>query len=509
MHFPLLLSSLCSLFCVHLALGFQLHHVGNKLSDQPIAQQYFQHSAGQRINTDALIYQSLTEQYPDSDITTVPIRGCNLFDYAAAGFASTAPLTSSASLDSHEWQFYQSPFRRFDGSNGTLTTDVKFGIYNYTWRDSIFTVFLVDGRDGAMPYATTNQYIIGPRSEANELVLAAGHYGATLHNEIWVFDYGFWQKDANLWATMNKSSWNNVILDEDKKNDLVGNVLRFFDSQDQYTRLGVPWKRGIIFHGPPGNGKTISIKATMHTLYNRSPPIPTLYVKSLSNRGEWALSSIFRKARAEAPCFLVFEDLDSLVTDNLRSYFLNEIDGLQENNGILIVGSTNHLERLDPGIAKRPSRFDRKFLFPDPSFAQRVQYCQFWRLKLASNKDVEFPIALAEAVAKITGGFSFAYIQEAFVASLLLIAGNNDAAVGTETPEALVNQMQLTESSGGGLESVRLWRVIREQVKILREELEAEEVEVKPLRGADRTSMALEESLMMMEESLMGGDEVF
>jgi transitional endoplasmic reticulum ATPase len=44
------------------------------------------------------------------------------------------------------------------------------------------------------------------------------------------------------------------------------------------------------------------------------------------------------KARQEAPCYLVFEDLDSIVSDNARSYFLNEVDGLRSNDGILIVG---------------------------------------------------------------------------------------------------------------------------------------------------------------------------
>lgn len=47
----------------------------------------------------------------------------------------------------------------------------------------------------------------------------------------------------------------------------------------------------------------------------------------------------------------MFEDLDSIVTDGVRSYFLNEVDGLENNDGIFMVGSTNHLERLDPGIS--------------------------------------------------------------------------------------------------------------------------------------------------------------
>lgn len=162
----------------------------------------------------------------------------------------------------------------------------------------------------------------------------------------------------------------------------------------------------------------------MHSLYDRADPIPTLYVRTLTSvyGPEYAISAIFGKARQQMPCFLVFEDLDSIVSDNVRSYFLNEVDGLLNNDGILMVGSTNHLDRLDPGISKRPSRFDRKYLFPEPDMEQRVQYCEFWRQKLADNEEIEFPVKLNKAIASITKGFSFAYMQEAFVAALLEIA---------------------------------------------------------------------------------------
>ena len=168
----------------------------------------------------------------------------------------------------------------------------------------------------------------------------------------------------------------------------------------------------------------------MHSLYDRADPIPTLYVRTLTNYNgpEYAIGEIFAKARQQMPCFLVFEDLDSIVSDKVRSYFLNEVDGLLNNDGILMVGSTNHLERLDPGISKRPSRFDRKYLFPEPDMEQRVQYCEFWRQKLLDNEEIEFPVKLNKAIASITKGFSFAYMQEAFVAALLEIAkaGENE-----------------------------------------------------------------------------------
>lgn len=66
---------------------------------------------------------------------------------------------------------------------------------------------------------------------------------------------------------------------------------------------------------------------------------------------ERSIAMVFAKAREFAPCYLVFEDLDTIVTDDVRSYFLNEVDGLKSNDGIFMIGSTNHLERLDPGIS--------------------------------------------------------------------------------------------------------------------------------------------------------------
>lgn len=207
----------------------------------------------------------------------------------------------------------------------------------------------------------------------------------------------------------------------------------------------------------------------MHALSRLPSPIPTLYVRSLSSfRGpEYSISSIFHKARQVAPCYLVFEDLDSIVTDHVRSYFLNEVDGLKGNDGILMIGSTNHLERLDPGISKRPSRFDRKYLFPDPDGAQRVEYCRFWRKKLDGSEDVEFPEVLDKPIARITEGFSFAYMQEAFVASLLAIAGEDGeeqeeqeeapAEEEQDDPEAMFNAKRLEAAQRA------LWQTVQYQ----------------------------------------------
>ena len=87
----------------------------------------------------------------------------------------------------------------------------------------------------------------------------------------------------------------------------------------------------------------------MKALMTRPKPVPTLVVKTLTQRfygPQMSVRQIFTKARQIAPCLLLFEDVDSLVTDQVRSYFFNEVDGLEDNEGILMIGSTNNCTSL-------------------------------------------------------------------------------------------------------------------------------------------------------------------
>ncbi len=90
-----------------------------------------------------------------------------------------------------------------------------------------------------------------------------------------------------------------------------------------------------------------------------------------------------------------------------------------------MIGSTNHLDQLDPAISKRPSRFDRKYHFKIPGETERRLYTDYWRSKLLKNKTVDFPEELCDVIAKLSEGFSFAYLKELFVMALLgLVRGH-------------------------------------------------------------------------------------
>jgi transitional endoplasmic reticulum ATPase len=301
--------------------------------------EYFHHSSGQRINTDIVLVEALRKQYPHLELVVVPQGLTNLLAYASAGFAKVTPLEDAVRDPVYgvgvKWRSYLPPYRRLDPGPGAFVENIIFGKFLYKWKDQEIILYVADGRDGGGFYPPVrNHYILTANEhKVDELIKLASLWGSQLHNEVWVFDQGYWQKSAELYDSVMKANWSDVILDEDMKKSLIADVTNFFDGQHTYQSLKVPWKRGVIYHGPPGNGKTISIKATMHTLYNRGTKdddkrmtVPTLYVRTLASYSgpEYSLRQIFTKARQEAPCYLVFEDLDSIVSDHVRSYFLNE-----------------------------------------------------------------------------------------------------------------------------------------------------------------------------------------
>src|SRR5262249_15624346 len=144
--------------------------------------------------------------------------------------------------------------------------------------------------------------------------------------------------------------------------------------------------------------------------------VPFLYVRGLNEyRGtrpdSGTVRQMFEGARERAPCLLCLEDLDTLVTDDVRSTFLNELDGLEEDyRGVLTVATTNHAERLDPALLHRPCRFDYRFELPLPDEAQRRQFVRHWVARLAELGYVKSPEEGVETLVRRSRGMSHAYL---------------------------------------------------------------------------------------------------
>jgi hypothetical protein len=247
---------------------------------------------------------------------------------------------------------------------------------------------------------------------------AVSIWSSEVHGEILVFSDGCFEKSSRLHRDIERASWDDLVLRGSLKQDIPRDFEHFFASRATYERHGAPWRRGALFLGPPGNGKTHCVKALVHRLAK-----PTIYVRGFRHRYRTTadcIAEVFERARHIAPCVMVLEDLDGLFDAEGLAFFLNELDGFAENSGLVTLGTTNHPERLDPALLDRPSRFDRTYAFELPTAEERRAFLsrQNERLEVAGR----FGDATIDELVGATDAFSYAYLKELVVGALLAVA---------------------------------------------------------------------------------------
>jgi hypothetical protein len=265
-------------------------------------------------------------------------------------------------------------------------------------EDALLAAVTVVGGDGI----PETHLVVGERSP-DALQRLLRKYGAYAHDRA---------RDA-AWITViggdplprpHGLDWNSLILEPRFREDLRNQVSSFFELRPDYERMRIPHRRGLLFTGPPGNGKTSALRLIAS---DRREPFFTYTLTKFSDRTE--LDEAFDRAALEAPSILCFEDVDSLFCDSLGlSHFLNRIDGIHPLEGVLILATTNHPDKLDAALTERPSRFDRIFHFGNPGPAERRRYLSG-----------AFGAAFDERLVTATDGFSMAQVKEVRVSACL------------------------------------------------------------------------------------------
>ena len=217
---------------------------------------FYDNFAGKFTFTEGVIARRIREQYPHHHLSIVYSGSCDLLSYADA-HDDTTRTPHGDSKDALIERGFLPPAKK-DGKecNGAWVEYVTYACYEYVFRSKKFLVYVIEGGEGQ--YRDPKSYILVPppdsdavtpsiewlsvaQKRADELIAEVSAWGLETHNEILIFD-GYWKKDNELWQNVQNSEWKDVILEEEKKKAIIDDVIGFFDNEDRYKDLGVPWK---------------------------------------------------------------------------------------------------------------------------------------------------------------------------------------------------------------------------------------------------------------------------
>ena len=172
---------------------------------------------------------------------------------------------------------------------------------------------------------------------------------------------------------------------QSQKTIITDHIVQYIKHKSMFTEMGLKSIKGIILHGPPGNGKTLLAKAVANEVdWNfilvSGPELLSKYV----GESEEQVRVVFERARLYSPCIIFFDEIDSIAPRRDKSQdthvyastvgqLLAEIDGIRPLDDVIIMGATNRLELVDPALL-REGRIDFKLFVPPPDENDRKEF---------------------------------------------------------------------------------------------------------------------------------------
>ncbi|XP_042164407.1 ATP-dependent zinc metalloprotease YME1L1-like isoform X2 [Oncorhynchus tshawytscha] len=203
---------------------------------------------------------------------------------------------------------------------------------------------------------------------------------------------------------------------EEAKNELQ-DVVEFLRNPQKFTVLGGKLPKGILLIGPPGTGKTLLARAVageadVPFFYASGSEFDEMFVGVGASR----IRNLFKEAKANAPCVIFIDELDSVGGKRIESpmhpysrqtinQLLAEMDGFKPNEGVIVIGATNFAEALDNALI-RPGRFDMQVTVPRPDVKGRTEILNWYLQKIKVDPNVN-----AEIIARGTVGFTGAELE--------------------------------------------------------------------------------------------------
>jgi cell division protease FtsH len=229
-----------------------------------------------------------------------------------------------------------------------------------------------------------------------------------------------------------KVTFNDVAGVEEAKEELK-EIIEFLKDPAKFQRLGGKIPKGVLLLGPPGTGKTLLAKAVAG-----EAGVPFLsisgaeFVEMFVGVGASRVRDLFEQAKKLAPCIVFIDEIDAVgrhrgaglggghdEREQTLNQLLVEMDGFEENSGIIVIAATNRPDILDPALL-RPGRFDRQIVVDRPDVKGRLEILKVHTRRLPLAPDVNL-----EIIAKSTPGFSGADLANLVNEAALLAARKN------------------------------------------------------------------------------------
>jgi len=224
----------------------------------------------------------------------------------------------------------------------------------------------------------------------------------------------------------------------DEAKEEVGEIVEFLRDPSRFQRLGGKIPRGVLMVGQPGTGKTLLAKAIAG---EAKVPFFTIsgsdFVEMFVGVGASRVRDMFEQAKKHAPCIIFIDEIDAVgrhrgagmgggndEREQTLNQLLVEMDGFEDNDGVIVIAATNRPDVLDPALL-RPGRFDRQVVVGLPDIRGREQILQVHMRKVPLHDDVD-----AAVIARGTPGFSGADLAN-LVNEAALFAARSDSRVVT------------------------------------------------------------------------------
>lgn len=204
------------------------------------------------------------------------------------------------------------------------------------------------------------------------------------------------------------------VAGEDEAKEGLQEVVEYLHNPSKYKEIGAKMPKGILLVGPPGTGKTMLAKAVAG---ESNVPFFSIsgseFVEMFVGMGAAKVRDLFKQAKEKAPCIVFIDEIDAIgqkrgatsiggndEREQTLNQLLTEMDGFEENTGVIILAATNRPESLDPALT-RPGRFDRQVPVVLPDLQGRVEILKVHAAKIKTGPNIDY-----DKVARMASGAS-------------------------------------------------------------------------------------------------------